>query len=530
LIQEPEQRCYRTSSPDPEEPAVRVATYTRISTDEDHQPYSLEAQAGRLSAYINSQPGWAAARAYTDSLSGATLERPGLSRALAEARAGRYDLLLVYRVDRLARSVRGLAQILEELDGAGVAFRSATEPFDTSSAAGRMMVQMLGVFAEFERATIIDRVISGMERKAARGGWCGGREPFGYRLTEGTLSVDEAEAAVVAVMFDLYVNQRMGSHAIAAWLNDAGHRTKAGRAWSYKAVLTVLRNRTYRGQVHFRGSWYEAMHAPLIDADVFDAAQTLLNERGEDVSKRASNSSDYLLTELVVCQHCKRHFTGTAATGRHGVVYRYYTCAGRQRYGNKTCSADRLPADALDQAVLRSLLDTYARTDLFTEAADAAAKAAKAERHQREDELRAVGAEITKAEAAVDRYLAAFESGDLPQEACGQRVRKLNVRLADLRNRQQDLTEQLAAENTTAPSAAQLKQLRKKIRDALDTGSAAAAKVVLQSLVQEVRVKDRGDITPYFRLPDGDEPQRVGVRAPSRSVGVEGLEPPACWL
>jgi site-specific DNA recombinase len=156
---------------------LRVATYTRISTDEDHQPYSLEAQAGRLSSYIASQGDWELVRTFTDQLSGATLERPGLARALTEARAHGFDLLLVYRVDRLARSVRGLAQILEELDHAGVAFRSATEPFDTSTAAGRMMVQMLGVFAEFERATIIDRVIAGMERKAAPAEWCVGAPP-----------------------------------------------------------------------------------------------------------------------------------------------------------------------------------------------------------------------------------------------------------------------------------------------------------------------------------------------------------------
>src|SRR5438093_88798 len=101
--------------------------------------------------------------------------RPALS--LADARAKRYDMLLVYRVDRLCRSVRALAQLLEELDQAGVSFRSATEPFDTGDAAGRMMVQMLGVFAEFERATLVDRVIAGMERKAARGEWLGGHAP-----------------------------------------------------------------------------------------------------------------------------------------------------------------------------------------------------------------------------------------------------------------------------------------------------------------------------------------------------------------
>lgn len=130
---------------------MRVATYTRISTDEAHQPYSLEAQADRLVSYIKSQDGWSPARQFIDQKSGATLERPGLERALAEARARRYDLLLVYRVDRIARSVRTLAQILEELDESGVSFRSATEPFDTSTPGGRMFVQMLGVFAEFER-------------------------------------------------------------------------------------------------------------------------------------------------------------------------------------------------------------------------------------------------------------------------------------------------------------------------------------------------------------------------------------------
>jgi site-specific DNA recombinase len=144
--------------------------YTRISTDEDHQPYSLEAQADRLDAYVRSQGDWTTFRLYSDQMTGTVLERPALQRALTDARRERFDLLLVFRVDRLARSIRSLALILDELDQAGVAFRSATEPFDTSAPAGRMMVQMLGVFAEFERATLIERVVAGMEKKAAKGG------------------------------------------------------------------------------------------------------------------------------------------------------------------------------------------------------------------------------------------------------------------------------------------------------------------------------------------------------------------------
>src|SRR5262245_51003388 len=135
---------------------VKVATLTRRSTDEEHQPYSIEARDERLGAYIRSQEGWELYRKYSDNMSGSTLDCPGLQRALSDARLHRYGVLLVYRVDRLARSVRGLAQVLEDLDRAGCVFRSATEPFETGTPDGLMVVQMVGLFAEFERATIID--------------------------------------------------------------------------------------------------------------------------------------------------------------------------------------------------------------------------------------------------------------------------------------------------------------------------------------------------------------------------------------
>jgi DNA invertase Pin-like site-specific DNA recombinase len=236
---------------------MRVATYTRISTDEERQPYSLEAQATRLESYIASQDGWELARTFTDQCSGATLDRPALQRALREARAQRFELLLVYRVDRLARSVRGLAHILEELDKASVAFRSATEPFDTATSAGRMMVQMLGVFAEFERATIVDRVVAGMERKAARGGWTSGTYPFGYSCdpTAGYLVPRADESPLVPLIFEMYVKGRHGARTIAAWLNQRGHRTHKGRPWSGNAVVRVIRNRAYVGEVFFRNAW-----------------------------------------------------------------------------------------------------------------------------------------------------------------------------------------------------------------------------------------------------------------------------------
>ncbi len=204
---------------------MRIATYTRISTDEDRQPFSLSAQADRLESYTKAQDAWRIVRRFTDSASGATLERPGLRDALDEARAGVYELLLVYRVDRLSRNVRQLAQVAEELEKSGVALRSSTEPFDTSSPAGKMMLQMLGVFAEFERATIVERITAGMERAASQGRWVIGKVPYGYLRDKATKLIypHQPQADVVRRIFGMYVEGRMGAESIAKVLNAEGH-------------------------------------------------------------------------------------------------------------------------------------------------------------------------------------------------------------------------------------------------------------------------------------------------------------------
>ncbi len=510
---------------------MRIATYTRISTDEVNQPYSLGAQSERLASYVASQ-GWDLVGSFTDQMSGAKLERPGLQKALRAARAGRFDLLLVYRVDRLARSVRGLAEVLETLDAAGVGFRSATEPFDTTSPAGRMMVQMLGVFAEFERATIIDRVIAGMERKSAQGGWCGGTQPFGYRAVkgEGRLEVDEDEAPLIPVIFDLYANKRLGSHAIANRLTTAGLSTRSGRPWQFKSILTVLRNRTYLGQVNFRDTWSDSNHPPLVEQGLFDAAQAILVERGEDVSKRAANSSDYLLTGLVVCGTCGSRFTGTTATGR-SATYRYYTCGERQRYGTKRCAADRLPAQALDDAVIDSLLSVYKDTDLFSKSIAEAQERTDLGESAHEGERAALVAELEKAERGIDRYLRAFETGTMPEAICGERVKDLGAKAAALRARCLEIDAELTEAELVAPTSVELSEIRQRVEESIAGGSSALVKVLLQALIHEIRVDSRQAIHPVFRVPlGGNHLVDDAVRAPSGSVEVNGLEPSASTL
>ncbi len=494
---------------------MRIATYTRISTDEEHQPYSLEAQAHRLAAYVQSQEGWRLVRRFSDQTSGATLDRPGLQRALREAQAKRFDLLLVYRVDRLSRSVRGLAQVLEQLDQAGVLFRSASEPFDTSSSAGRMMVQMLGVFAEFERATIVERVIAGMERKAARGEWTGGSLPFGYRLDSERrhLEPDAIEAPLVREIFERYAQRLEGSATLANWLSERGYRTKNDKPFNPQAVLTILRNRAYLGEINFRAESYPAPHEPLIEAELFARAQTILRERGEDASLRRSNSSDYLLTGLLKCARCGKRYIGACAHGNGG-RYRYYVCFSRQRYGKKTCEADSLPADELEQAVLEQLQSLLEQEPLVRQAIQDAFAELDAARPKREAELKRVEGELRKLHETLDRYFHAFERKTMPEQVCGRRISELTQKLGQLEARREELS--LDDEGPQPLSDDDLAALQAHVRQVIETGDPRQQKALLQALVDEIRVVGRAEIYPFFSLP--------AVRPPYGSVPPTRIE------
>ena len=248
------------------------------------------------------------------------------------------------------------------------------------------------------------------------------------------------------------------------------------------------------------------------------------------MSKRASNSSDYLLTGLVVCGGCGCHFTGTRATGRNA-TYRYYTCGGRQRNGTKTCSSDRLPAGALDEAVVQSLLAAYEDTDLFANAVADAHGRAELGHARHEGELAALDAELAKVDAGIDRYLHAFETGAMPEAICGTRVKDLSSQSTALRAHRQVLADEMNEADLTVPSPEELSALRDRVAEALASGDPAPVKTLLQALIHEIRVDSRKAIHPVFRVPvGGGHQQDDAVRAPSRLVGAIGLEPMTCWL
>ncbi|WP_245959610.1 recombinase family protein [Prauserella flavalba] len=517
---------------------MRVGIYVRRSTDDEHQPYSIEAQDARLEAYIGSQPGWRLVARFPDDASGATTERDGLQRALAAARAGLIDVLLVYRVDRFSRNLRDMVMLLDELDSAGVVFRSATEPFDTSTPMGRMLVQMLGMFAQFERDTIIDRVIAGMERKHAKGKWKGGKRPFGYQVdkTSHTLIVDEHEAVIVRLIFDLYTKDRLGSRAIAKVLNDRGHRTSSGGKWSGYQVIRALNNRVYLGELTFRETTVTDTHAPIIDLTVWEQAQAILDARGESHAHRAASGSDYVLTGRLRCPQCGKAMIGTRATGRNR-TYRYYTCWNLARYDASKCDFKRLNADAVDAAVLDALATFYrTRHDLIADAIAHERKQHRAAHADRHAELAAVENEITKTGQAIDRYLSAFERGTMDEELVADRLTELRAKTKQLRIRRDELTLALDDEPTT-PEPATLAAVADHITEIITNGTHNQTKALVEALVAKVTITGPDRLIPVFRIPqprnnDGAAPALPAETAPNgvvrtmtKSVGRQGLEP-----
>jgi site-specific DNA recombinase len=500
---------------------VRVALYTRISTDETNQPYSLGAQSDRLDAFVASQPDWSIAERYTDQASGKNLERPALSAARAAAAAGRFDLLLVYRVDRLSRNLGELVSLIEELRTCGVGFRSATEPFDTANPAGRMLVQLLGSFAEFERSTMLDRISAGMERKAARGEWTGGVPPFGYQKERGEslLRPDPTTAPVVRSIFARYVQTRDGARSIAAWLDAQGVRTRSGGHWGTSPVVALLRNRAYIGEVSFRRVWRPSPHEPIVERELFDTAQAILDQRAASPRLRRSNPTDYLLSTLsFVCDRCGHPMVGASARGRRGKRYAYYTCSARLHRGPGACEQERLPKDELEAAILAQMTDVYADTSLVAaalEEAQAESRTRDAERRQEHNRLQAHAAELRR---KIDRYVAGFEAGELRASFLQDRVDELQTELATA---EAALGQEPVVEGTSGQVDVGLVSwaLSKALGDVLASTSPRLTKELLRILIQEIRVVSALDIRPTYRVPASE------VRILDNLVGEAGVEP-----
>jgi Recombinase/Recombinase zinc beta ribbon domain len=275
-----------------------------------------------------------------------------------------------------------------------------------------MMLQMLGVFAEFEHATIVDRVTAGLERRVREGRWVSGRAPYGYPRANGLLVPDPVKAPIARRIYQLYAEGKLGTTAIARQFEAEGAPAPRKQGWSPNALQLILANPAYLGLIRWKESLFEGLHEPLVDEELFEKAQQILRRRGEDASLRRGNPSEFLLSGLVRCDHCGRAYVGTSAHGRRS-RYTYYACSTRYKYGSAKCCGERLSKDRLEAAVLSQLAELYRDGRLIEQALAPAATHTAEERPRVEERIEATRIDIARVERKLQRYFEAFETGDL---------------------------------------------------------------------------------------------------------------------
>ena len=349
----------------------RCAIYTRKSTDEnlDNGFNSLDAQREAAEAYIASQrhEGWAALPARYDDggYSGGTLERPGLQRLLTDVEAGFVDCVVVYKVDRLSRSLLDFTRIVEAFDRKGVSFVSVTQQFNTTSSMGRLTLNILLSFAQFEREIIGERIRDKVAATKRKGKYCGGMPVLGYDVDRGAkrLVVNPQEAELVRHIFLRFI-ETGSTTELAKELNAAGHLTKSwttrtgrlnpGRPWDKGYIYRLLNNPLYVGEVSHKGERYPGEHEAIVPCRLWDQAHGILdrNHRARGAQTRAQTEA--LLKGIIRCAHCGCAM-GPSFTKRRGKLYRYYLCVHASKNGYDTCPTKTLAAGEIERIVINQL-------------------------------------------------------------------------------------------------------------------------------------------------------------------------------
>ncbi|MBU8900708.1 recombinase family protein [Corallococcus sp. M34] len=353
----------RKGKPTPTD-AKRCAVYTRKSTAAglEMEFNSLDAQREACLAYVQRQAGWTLVdERYDDGgFTGANMERPAFQRLLHDVDAKRVDVVVVYKVDRLSRSLLDFAKVMERFNASGASFVSVTQNFSTADAMGRLTLNMLMSFAEFEREMISERTRDKVAAARRKGKWTGGRAPLGYDVVDKRLVVNEYEAVVVREAFELYVQHQQAS-AVARLLNETGRKTKryeapsgatrAARKWTTQDVLRVLRSPLYAGFVPYGDETHPGEHSAIVDRATFHRVQDLLEGPGIQYHGR---NPDYVLRGLLRCGLCGEAMTpGSTRKGER--EYRYYRCVTRDKQGKDGCRAAPLPAASLEDFVVARL-------------------------------------------------------------------------------------------------------------------------------------------------------------------------------
>jgi site-specific DNA recombinase len=431
---------------------IRCAVYCRVSTDEQAalEYNSLQAQEDFCKTYLGmrsrdpaANERWEHAQTYVDSgLSGGTLERPALNRLLADIEAGLIDVLLIYKIDRLSRSIHQFYRIWEVLERREVDLVSATQDLNTTTSQGKLMLNMLLSFGQYERELVGERTRDKIAASRRRGRWTGGTPILGYDIRDGRLVTNEGEAFRVREVFRLYLEHPSLTRVVEE-LNRRGWTTKSwtrkdggerdGRAFDKPALHRLLVNPLYAGKVRSNGSLHAGEHRAIVDEATWNRANAHLRHNGATGGKAVRNKHGALLRGLLYCNACGCAMTHSF-TNKGGVLYRYYVCVNRLKKGAHACPDGKIAAHEAERQVLNRIREIGKDPELIAEVVRQARAQLDQHRKALEAEQRQLGKDLKRERASL-RRLASGHSRNGEAAAITARLAAIQQRIETVERR-----------------------------------------------------------------------------------------------
>jgi len=483
---------------------TRCAIYTRKSTEEglDQDFNSLDAQREAAEAYVASQKheGWVALPdRYDDGgFSGGTMDRPAIQRLLADVERGRIDCIVVYKVDRLSRSLLDFAKIVEIFERHGVSFVSVTQQFNTTTSMGRLTLNILLSFAQFEREIIGERIRDKVAAAKRKGKHTGGMPILGYDTDRPNrrLLVNEEEAKLVREIFKRFC--QMGSATeLAAELNQQGHRTKAwttakgttqgGRPWNKAHLYRLLNNRKYIGEVEHKGTFYPGEHEAIVPRALWDDAHKILAENYAVRSNRTRAKTPALLKGIIRCGHCGGAM-GPTFTKKKGRTYRYYLCVHASKNGYQSCPVRTVAAGTIETAVVEQLRAVFRSPELIAQTFHGARSRETEERERLRHEETELRDRLRALKEVAARLIDANGGGG----AIGDELHQAGAEIDDVKRRLEVVTAELRGLEANEITERDVIEAMEKLDPVWDELFPAEQTRIVQLLVERVEVRQEG--------------------------------------
>jgi len=464
---------------------MTVALYVRVSTDEQaDQGFSIDVQKERLIAFSKSQ-GWEDYKLYIDDgYTGTKLDRPAMNRLIRHIEEKKITTVCVYKLDRLGRKQKDVLYLLEDVfEKNGVAFKSSTEPFDTSTPFGKAMTGVLAVFAQLERDMIIERTTSGRREKLSQGQWSGGRIAFGYNWNKDAkqLEIVPEEAQLVREMYRMFLQGQTYS-AIADWMNN---RTKA-RYFDHGVVKEMISRPLYNGKLISAGAIVEGNHEAIIEDEVWLSAQREKGKRKDGLPP----VGEYLLTGLLECGVCGGPVVHVKRiTRKYGKTYEYhlYACKNqhvRRKDRNTNCTLGYVRRD-----VVEGFVESYIKEMSVSRKKFQTSIGKRTEEISDDAAIDSLQEKLDKVTSGLENLYDAIQSGEVKASSLSSRIKKLEEEREAIERQLDDLSNS----KPKSKEPGNVYFMVKQISDRWDQLTEEERKIVLRQIVSKVTLQKDDD-------------------------------------